>query len=317
MNLRHLEFVVGVAEHGGFRKAAGNLHVSQSALSHAITTIERRLGAPLFHRLGRGITLTPVGETYVSAARRVLEAHSALESATCASNDLTDAVLPITLQATGVTAGATRLIAAMRREHPGVRIEVSTQPTPSDVHRELLTGRCEVGISDWASHRALETEPLFEERFVLVCPPGTDVPSSVMSPADRFPTAMILPPGWQAMRAANEHVDGYDFTNPVAVEAQGRDLMLSLVLAGVGSALMSEVLADAAGAAGAVVITLDPPLTRTVLLVRRPGRLDAAAEAFVTCARAERDRERDPERHDAVIDESDQLDRRSEMDMVG
>jgi LysR family nitrogen assimilation transcriptional regulator len=81
LNLHHLEFVVGVAERGGFRRAASDLHISQSALSRAVATIEARVGAPLFHRSGGGVTLTPVGEAYVAAAREVLEAHRALELA--------------------------------------------------------------------------------------------------------------------------------------------------------------------------------------------------------------------------------------------
>ena len=81
MNLHHLEFVVGVAEQGGFRRAAASMHISQSALSRAIATIEARVGAPLFHRTSQGVTLTAIGETYVAAAREVLEAHRALERA--------------------------------------------------------------------------------------------------------------------------------------------------------------------------------------------------------------------------------------------
>jgi LysR family transcriptional regulator, low CO2-responsive transcriptional regulator len=81
VNLHHLEFVVGVAERGGFRRAAADLHVSQSALSRAVAAIEARVGAPLFHRSGQGVTVTRVGEAYVAAARDVLAAHRALEAA--------------------------------------------------------------------------------------------------------------------------------------------------------------------------------------------------------------------------------------------
>jgi DNA-binding transcriptional LysR family regulator len=87
VNLHHLEFVVGVAEQGGFRRAAADLHISQSALSRAIATIEARVGAPLFHRTSQGVTLTAVGETYVAAARDVLAAHRALELAVGAATE--------------------------------------------------------------------------------------------------------------------------------------------------------------------------------------------------------------------------------------
>jgi DNA-binding transcriptional LysR family regulator len=90
VNLHHLEFVVGVAERGGFRRAATDLHISQSALSRAIATIETRVGAPLFYRTSQGVTLTHVGETYVAAAREVLEAHRALELAVGAATERTE-----------------------------------------------------------------------------------------------------------------------------------------------------------------------------------------------------------------------------------
>lgn len=286
MNLRHLDFVIAVADEGGFRRAAAAQHVSQSALSHAIATIETRLGAPLFDRTGGHVTLTALGETYVAAGREVVAAHRALEVAVADARQHEHPPLALVVQATSVVGAAATLVTAMRAQRPDVRVEIVSRPTPDAVDEELRRGRCEVGISDWATHRSLVVEHLFDERFSLVCPPGTDLGPGPLRPSDRFPTPMILPPGWRQLGAADDEPDGgYDLANEVAVETDARDLVLPLVLGGVGAALLPDAFARVAAGAGAVVAAFEPALTRPVLLVHRPGDLSPEAERFVAVAR--------------------------------
>ena len=64
MDLRQLEYVVAVVDHGGFTRAADALLVAQPSLSQGVRTLEAELGVPLFHRLGR--TGRPAG-FYVAA----------------------------------------------------------------------------------------------------------------------------------------------------------------------------------------------------------------------------------------------------------
>ena len=52
MELRQVEYVVGVVEHGGFTRAATALHVTQPALSEGVARLEAELGVALFHRVG-------------------------------------------------------------------------------------------------------------------------------------------------------------------------------------------------------------------------------------------------------------------------
>ena len=64
LELRHLRYFVAVAEHGGFRRAASRLHISQPPLSHAIAQLEARVGAILLTRSHSGVRLTAAGETF-------------------------------------------------------------------------------------------------------------------------------------------------------------------------------------------------------------------------------------------------------------
>jgi len=61
MERRQLEYFLAVIDHGGFTSAATALHVSQPALSAAVKSLEKDLGALLFHRLPRGVRLTAAG----------------------------------------------------------------------------------------------------------------------------------------------------------------------------------------------------------------------------------------------------------------
>src|SRR2546430_13375970 len=72
MEIRQIEYVVGVVEHGGFTRAADALHVTQPALSEGIRRLEAELGLELFHRVGRRALLSSAGEAFLEPARQVL-----------------------------------------------------------------------------------------------------------------------------------------------------------------------------------------------------------------------------------------------------
>lgn len=77
MNLRHLEHWLALAETGSFSRAAEKLHITQSALSRSIQSLEDELGGPLVDRIGKKNELTPLGRSVLERARRVV--HEAAE----------------------------------------------------------------------------------------------------------------------------------------------------------------------------------------------------------------------------------------------
>ena len=72
MTLEQLRIFVGVAEREHMTRAAEALHITQSAVSAAIKTLEERHNVPLFHRIGRRIELTAAGRLFLVEARAVL-----------------------------------------------------------------------------------------------------------------------------------------------------------------------------------------------------------------------------------------------------
>ncbi|MCK8476430.1 LysR family transcriptional regulator [Microbacterium aurugineum] len=72
MNLEQLRGFVEVARLGHFTRASEHLHLAQPSLSRQISTLERELGAELFHRARGHISLTAAGETLLPRAQRML-----------------------------------------------------------------------------------------------------------------------------------------------------------------------------------------------------------------------------------------------------
>src|SRR5215831_20173772 len=72
MNLRHLQTFVAVADAGGLRRAAGQVHLSQPAISRQLHALEAELGVRLFDLIRRRVQLTSAGEDLLRHSRRLL-----------------------------------------------------------------------------------------------------------------------------------------------------------------------------------------------------------------------------------------------------
>ena len=145
MELRHLRYLVAVAEDGRLARAAERLRVAQSALSRQIQDLERELGVALFERTPRGLRLTPAGHAFLDHARRALaEVEAGRRAAQAAALD--GAVLRLALPdwASGVRR-VTAAVAALRQRTPTA--SVTLDPTPWPLHPAALRDdRIDVGF---------------------------------------------------------------------------------------------------------------------------------------------------------------------------
>lgn len=73
MDLKQLEYIVGIAEEKNITKAAKKLYITQSALNQTLLKLEKEIGEPLFERSKLNLYLTEIGKIYVEQAKRILE----------------------------------------------------------------------------------------------------------------------------------------------------------------------------------------------------------------------------------------------------
>lgn len=288
MELRQLEYALAVAEHDGFTRAAAAMHVAQPSLSQSVRTLERELGSPLFHRLGRRIALTPAGEAFLGPARQLLRDLDTLRAAVADVVGLRGGHLDLVALPTLAVDPLTELIGAFRTAHPEVTVRLAEPEDARAVVEMVRDGRCEIGMAAEPVPDDFEVAASIAQEILAVCAPGTRLDRHGRLPIGRLASMPLIttPPGTSTRRLVDDAMSGADITPLIAVETGHREAIVPLVLAGAGTTFLPSPLAAAAAARGAVVGRLSPPMRRRASLVHRRGALSPAAAAFVELARA-------------------------------
>ncbi|MFD3661326.1 LysR family transcriptional regulator [Streptomyces sp. NPDC058659] len=122
---RDLRYFLAVAEELHFTRAAEKLYVSQPALSKQIRALERQLGAPLFDRDRRGVSLTPVGTALLPHARAALAAWEEGRQAVRRAREAADGTLVVGMSTSPGRGGLLPAIRSRFTEaHPGARLKL-------------------------------------------------------------------------------------------------------------------------------------------------------------------------------------------------
>lgn len=284
MDRRQLEYFLAVAAHGSFTSAASALRLAQPSLSHAIRSLERELGAMLFHRLSRGIKLTAAGEAFVKPAQQVLRDFTVARASVQMVSDLVAGRLDIVAMTTLAVHPLAHLVGAFRRAYPTVDIGIQDPEHGAAVAELVRTGHSELGLADLSAPVCdLLAYQLPEQQILAVLPPDTDVvPGTPMTVACLARLDLIVTPVGTASRTLLESaLAGAGVPLRIAVETPHRAAIVPLVLAGAGTTLLPRPMAEDAARQGARIAPLDPPVTRPVCLLRRREPLSPAGRAFV------------------------------------
>jgi DNA-binding transcriptional LysR family regulator len=286
MDLRRLRLFLGVVDEGGFSAAARALHVAQPAVSLAVKELEAELGTPLLVRSREGVALTPAGEALVPPVRQALRDLETAAAEVAAVTGLVAGRLDVASLPTMAADPLADLVGAFRRAHPSVQVRLVAPNDPDEVAAAVRSGSAEIGITEEGeANRDLREHPFAVQELLAVSPPGSPAGTRAVPLRSLDGQPLVLSPAGASLREVVEAgAAAVGFTPTIAVEAEQRDALVPLVLAGAGTAFLPAALARSAEALGAVVRRTQPALRRTIALVHRPGVLSPAARAFLAAA---------------------------------
>lgn len=240
--LFELNAVVAVATHRSFRRAAAELGLSPSALSHAVAALEQRLGVRLFHRTTRSVSLTQAGEQFLTRLRPALrDIDEAMESVN-RFRESPSGTLRINTSEGAAQIVMAPIVVEFLRRCPDVRLHLITDNRLVDIVADGFDAGIRLAESVPQGMVAVPCTPPL--RFSVVATPeyfarhGTP-----RTPADltahnciriRFPSGAIY--RWEFSRRGQEvavDVDG-------SLTLDNHALILDAALQGVGIALTSE-----------------------------------------------------------------------------
>ena len=275
---------IAVAARRNFRLAAAELHITQTALSRRLQTLEAYLGVKLIERTTRSVELTRTGAEFLPRAQRLLtELETALtdirETGRAMRGSVTIACVP--------SIGARYLPHVIRQysaAYPDNRITIHDHSS-FGVAEAVLRREAEFGINVTGSHDAgLASVPLARDRFVLIC--RDDHPLAIrrkVSWAQLQSHLLIFPGGLSANKPVLEiALSPERLRLRTYYEVQHSSTALGLVAEGVGAAVVPGLAVQREAYPRIRVIPLvDPAVARSLVLIApRNAQLSPAAGAL-------------------------------------
>jgi DNA-binding transcriptional LysR family regulator len=282
--LRQLKVFEAVARHLSFSRAAGELHLTQPAVSTQIRTLEGHVGLVLFEQLGKKIYLTPGGAELLYHSRAIIEQFREAEESLTQFRGIAGGKLNVAV----ISAGDyffPRLMVEFARRHPGVTLNLTVH-NRADLLEQLKQNFTDLAVlvrppeERDAEHAAFAPHP-----YVIVAPP--DHP---LAGKQRIPLASITREPFVVRERGsdtwNSMEDGFGphlAELNIAMEIRSTETIKQAVIAGMGLAFLSaHTISQELKAGSLVVLDVEgfPVMLNWYVVNRKHKRLPPVAQAF-------------------------------------
>jgi len=290
VDLRGLEAVLAVYEHGSFSEAAAALYLSQPALTRRVAQLERELDTRLFIRSPRGVALTDTGRALIDPARRALREADSIRGALDRVRHGSRGKLSI-VGVSNLLSGFGHIFATFHATSPEVELSIVSADTTTAATAMVEAGECDLAVVDLPLlSTSLIAHPLASQEFYAVLgagSTGTDQSHSIPTvtaamlagrtmvhlPSKEFPKQRGLKL-WEMM--------GVQPSSHMEVASCG--LLVPISKSGRTVTLVPAAVAMIGRAEGLDLAAPPRPIRRTLAFARHPANTSAAVRNFVGIA---------------------------------
>ncbi len=273
------------ARTGSITRAAGNLFLSQPAVSKSIRQLEERLGIPLFVRLPKGVELTAEGHVFFRYIDQAMAQITAGERMADRMQRLEAGAVRVGMSHTLCRHWFLPHLRAFHDLHPHLRLQVYSRTGPETL-RMLYAGDLDFGVVSRPEDAAsFHFAPLLELEDIFVTSRRGQVPAAPIPLGEitRFPL-MLLEGGNTSRQGIERHFEQQGIPLKAEIEVSSMDLLIEYAKIGLGVAAVVRSFVGVELAAGELFeIPVEPaPGKRTVgILTHGELPLSHAADAFV------------------------------------
>lgn len=290
MEVHEAKAFLAVAEELHFGRAAATLRIAQPPLSRLIKSIEKSLGAQLFERSTRQVSLTPAGAALVEPARELVAASEQARTAVAKSMTGETGRVRLGFAGASINRKVGELARHVRTHRPGVHLELHGSQFSHTAMQKVLDGSLDVAIGRWDFIPSeLRSSVIGHEEVMVVLPsnhPLAEAPRVEMSQLAEA-SWVILPagPGAALQNRLTSLATAAGFVPRVAQVAPDSWTLVVLVAAQIGCALSLDTVRDNVSSDGVVFRPLaQPQRPLDVQLVWRAADLNPALRAVVRLA---------------------------------
>ncbi|WP_326565208.1 LysR family transcriptional regulator [Amycolatopsis rhabdoformis] len=287
VTIRQLEYLIAIAETGSLTTAATRCHVSQAAISLALTEVERALGLRLVIRSPRrGASLTAAGKQVLTDARRVVGAMSDLGVEARGLGRHMSGTLVVGCYGPIAPFHLPAAIATFENDHPDVSVRFLEGTLP-EIQDHLLDGRCEIAfLYDQDVYPTITFRTLYDRRPAVLLPGGHALAGraslALAELADEPFILLDVPPSERYFRSV---FDAAGLVMSPTHRARSFELARSLVARGLGYSMTVQQPALSHSYEGREIVALplldEAPTTPVVMGWPAGGPLTHRAQAFL------------------------------------
>jgi len=272
MSLRALRTLVAIAQHGSFARAAEAVHLTQSAVSLHVRSLEEEFNAPLFDRSKRLAVLTEAGHLAVERAREILSLYDSIAAELGDGSELRGRLKLGVIQ-TALAGVLPRALAALSRQHPQLRVNVASGMS-ADLATRLDVGELDAAVTTEPVKPfpyGLVGTPLYQEGFWIIAPSGLDS-SDPRRLLQEQPFIRFDRRAW-AGRLIERELRRQRLRVQTSMELDSHTAIIQMVTSGLGVAIMPLSVHDLDNLRDLIRLPFaEPQLTRQVVLLERQDR---------------------------------------------
>jgi len=274
MTLQELKYLVALADHGHFGRAAEACFITQSTLSTQIKKLEDYLGVTLFDRSLKRVTPTPIGREILQAARNIVEESERIRELAKHAQDPMARTIHLGVIPTLGPYYLPHALTLVHKKHPGLRMLLREEMTPQ-ILEHLTDGKLDAGLLALpVTDDSLRVEPLFYEPFYAALPAGHALAKrDVLKVSDIMSEKLLLLDEGHCLRDQALDVCGTGSRGREEVRATSLETLRQMVGMGLGLTLLPALAVDAGPRQNKKAVEIrpfkSPPPGRTIALAWR------------------------------------------------
>ena len=248
MDLRRLTCFLAVADELNFSRAAQRLHMSQPPLSQQIRLLEQEMGAQLFERSRRAVTLTPAGLLLQEKARQIVELHQqAGELCRMAAHGVAGRLRIAFTASVPLFDAFSAMLRDFRTRYPEVELDLQHMTTGEQI-AALTAGQIDIGFMRpspaFRIPVPIREQTLWRDELMLALPARQAADSQPVALSALADQPFVLHPSVLG-GGLHEHIlalcSEAGFVPRIAQPARETSTMLALVAAGLGLSIVPSV----------------------------------------------------------------------------
>ena len=264
MSLKQYQAFLKAAELHSVSAAAEALGITQSALTQAISALEKQFGFPVLSRSRAGTQLTQEGRRVYEAVRQVVQAEAALSAAVRDVRETGSSVIRIATFKSVAVSWLPAMMKAFQAEHPEARFRLF-DGAYAEVDAYVREGAVDFGFVSLPDTLDCEHIPVREDRLLAVLPQGHPLSEAERVPVAQFGREPVVSLIDSTNQDALRVLDAAGVTPDVRFKTADDYALISMAESGLGICITHELVLRSDNH-NVAVRPLDPPAHRTIAI---------------------------------------------------